>query len=220
MKIKSRPIKIFEIMIATIIFLIVIFSAVTGLISMNNNNKNLNFLSESNSCTDKIKNAINTSFDIYGSGENNFFALEENNGDYKLIDVSTLPGKRGDFPGFIIINRQSDQLWLADVVIKKQNQNNSSYVSESFNFDNNIELKNETLLSRINKTVNFKPISDCQAFADKSSVKIENPFRFAYINSFDSKHQSLLWMEASDFIYPAKSKTVFSRLFDSESRPI
>lgn len=218
MKPNNRAVKILEALIAAVIFVVVILSASSSLISMNGNNRNLELLTSASSCSEEIQSAITEYFNYASGSDSKIFGLEENQGNYSLSDISLAPGKRGKYAGFVVFSKQSDSSYLANAVIKKYNDSDYSYFALSSKVDNEKEIKNNILLGRLVKIEDFKSVTDCKTMEKKSSVDLKNPFNLDYIERYDSSHNNIYEIEVSDFIYPPNNKSVFSRLFIKEGR--
>jgi len=220
MKQSNRAVKILEALIASVIFVVVIFSASSSLIAMNGNNRNLELLTQANSCSEKIQSKINEFFNYVGGPGSKLFGLEENQGNYSLIDIYEAPGKRGEYAGFVVFSRQNDSSYVANTIIKKNNESDYSYFEASSKVDNETEIKNNVLLSRLVKIEEIKLLGDCITIGQKSSVDLKKPFKLDYIGRYDSSHDDIYEIEVSDFIYPPANKSVFSRLFIKEGRAL
>jgi len=206
MKQEDRSAKLFETLIATVLFVVIIFYCANTLVSMNKSNKNISLLQQANQCRDKIEKDINSIFDFSRLNSSSIFALEQENNDFKLISMDSVTGNRGSFAGVALLGRENNSVDYIEFIYKQSGQ----YFSQKKVLGDEFEITRNSFLSGLVDLDNLKPDSKCISLKDKPGKNLQKPFYISQIRA-DSKlvHEILV----DDFISLTNHPDIFSRLF-------
>lgn len=183
-----KPAKLIETLIATTIFLGIIFVAIFLTVDLSKNSSTNNKIKELKRCSNNLSDIIKNQFETSAK----FFVIE-NTEDSLLIREISQKGNSGEFAGLLLINDKGDRV---SAVYKKGDdylylsKQNFKFVEDNMLLDNYFEGKAQSLLG-----------DEC-AISDSN----QNPFSIKYVSS----KKEIFELNIEEPIYSSEIKDLVS----------
>jgi len=218
MKAKTKITSTLEIFFSTLIFVVVAFSAVNVLISMNQKGKNVESLNSANECRREIENTILSSYARADISSSSIFAIEKQGGGYFIKEIDKLPGKRGEFTGFLALKSEKNSEQDLSLVMKVAENGRTFYEYGSTKTDKIDEIRDGANIEAIIDKDLIGSLSSCST--PEPNLNISNPFKIAEVQKYleNPSSKNSYDLEVDDFIYSPQSNNISSRLFLREAK--
>jgi len=206
MKAKNKITSIIEILASSLIFIIVIFSAVFGIISMNKNSRDVHAYNLSYDCADQIKKVIYDS--LAESNLSEIFAVTSTDSGYIFEGIREYPYKNGSFIGLAFI--QEKKAGSFSVILKKSEDGEYYYSHLSIKKPADFRIEDKTEINRIISQEGFSKFA-CSSYKDLFGKALEKPFSIGYLEGENSRPSFMIRLD--DFVFNKANKEIASKLF-------